>query len=107
MDQVRLFPQWCSWTRWKRAEPWCGTLVAQQAMDNILALRAQPFQLFDSLQIFVHATQYHWHVKGVGDTRDIDQEVREHIISVTSLLDHFGHQTKQRENFCGLLLRKQ
>ena len=75
------------------------TLVPQQVMDTVLIVLIQPVQLFDGSHIFVHASQYHWHDEGMGDMRAIDQEAREHIVSIAELLDCFGHQTKQTEEF--------
>ena len=44
-----------------------GTLVPQQAMDAIPPPPTQAVQLFDNSRIFVHASQYHWYVEGIGD----------------------------------------
>ena len=57
-----------------------GTLVPRQASDVVLAIPAQPMQLFDGLQIFARVPQYQMHVKVAGDPRTMDHEAREHII---------------------------
>ena len=53
--------------------------------------------LFDGSHVFVHAPLYHWHATTAKGEMVVDQEVREHVVSITSLLDRFDHYTKQRE----------
>ena len=45
----------------------------------------------------MHAPQYHWHVATAEGALVVDQEARERIVSIADLLDHFGYQTKLRE----------
>ena len=71
------------------------TLVPQMALEAIPAQSAplgQAVPLFDGLKIFVHAPQYHWHVAISEGVQAVDQEVKEHIVSIANLLDRFGHQ---------------
>ena len=71
--------------------------MPQQALETIPKIPTQPMQLFDGSRIFFHAPQYQWHTQGAKELATIDEEAREHIISINGLLDHFGHRTKQRE----------
>ena len=76
------------------------TLVPQAALEAIPGQPTpprQPFELFDSSRIFVHAPQYHWHAIAAEGAAVLEQEAREHIVSIADLLDHFGHQTELRE----------
>ena len=65
--------------------------VALQAADLSFPedMVAQPGAL-----IFIHAPQYHWHTSGTGG---IDQEPRKRLVALEALVDHFGQQTKDRE----------
>ena len=45
----------------------------------------------------MHVPQYHWHAAATEGTSVVDQEAREHIVSIADLLDHFGHRTELRE----------
>ena len=42
-------------------------------------------------RIFVHASQYHWHMSGTGG---IDHEARERLVALEALVDRFGQQTE-------------
>ena len=82
-------------------------LVPQAALEAILGQPTpprQPFPLFDGSKIFVHAPQYHWHVAATEGVTLVDQEAREHIVSIADLLDHCGRQTELREEQLWLML---
>ena len=77
-----------------------GTLVPQAALEAIpvqTTLPEQSIPLFDGSRIFLHAPQYHWHVAVAEGVPAVDQEVRERIVSLADLLDHFGRRTELRE----------
>ena len=78
-----------------------GTLVPQKVLEAICMQPTpprQPFPLFDSPRIFLHSSQYHWHVAAAKGGSAIDQEVRERIVSLADLLDCFGRRTELRED---------
>ena len=74
-----------------------GTLVPQAGLEAIPGQPTplgQPFLLFEGLGIFVHTPQHHWHAAATEGVSLVDQEVREHIVLISNLLDHFGRWTK-------------
>ena len=65
-------------------------LVQPQALE-------QPIQLFDGSRIFVHAPQFHWHAAATEGIPAVDQEARDHLVSIADLLDQFGRRTELQE----------
>ena len=53
--------------------------------------------MFDNSKIFAHAPQYHWHATTTEVVTAVDQEVRERIVSIADLHDHFGHHIELHE----------
>ena len=77
-----------------------GTQVPQATLEAIPMQPTppgQPFPLFDGHRIFLHSPQYHRHAAAAEGGSAVDQEPREHIVSLADLLDRFGRRTELRE----------
>ena len=75
-------------------------VVPQAALETIPVQPTpprQPFPLFDGPRIFLHSLQYHWHAAAAEGGPAVGQEAREHIVSLTHLLDRFGRRTELRK----------
>ena len=45
----------------------------------------RPILLFDGSRIFVHAPQFHWHAAATEGIPAVDQDVRDHLVSIADL----------------------